>query len=319
MTPLLIAFDAVLCMALLLLTWRVVVSTNLFHGVVMFMILGLLMALTWARLGAPDLALAEAAIGAGITGALLLNACRGIVGDSARAGTLTHPHTQTRRTRAALFTLCLTVGGLLAWVLVGALPAPAGTASAAARALDTHPLGNPVTAVLLDFRGHDTLLEMAVLLLAFLGLGLLIAQQPLSDLNPSAPVTAPMLEPLLAIATPVLGVMALYLFQAGGDGPGGAFQAGALLGALGVLHRLTGRLHSVSETPPGVRMLLSVGLGGFVVFAVAALGWSDAPLSYPETLAYPLLLGIEFLLMISIATTLVLLFSAAPGVRSTRR
>jgi uncharacterized MnhB-related membrane protein len=32
------------------------------------------MALAWARLGAPDIALAEAAIGAGLTGALLLDA-----------------------------------------------------------------------------------------------------------------------------------------------------------------------------------------------------------------------------------------------------
>jgi len=32
------------------------------------------MALSWARLQAPDIALAEAAIGAGLTGALLLDA-----------------------------------------------------------------------------------------------------------------------------------------------------------------------------------------------------------------------------------------------------
>lgn len=35
---------------------------------------GLLMALVWARLHAPDIALAEATIGAGLTGALLLTA-----------------------------------------------------------------------------------------------------------------------------------------------------------------------------------------------------------------------------------------------------
>jgi energy-converting hydrogenase B subunit D len=37
----------------------------------------LLMALVWARLAAPDIALAEAAIGAGVTGALLLDALGG--------------------------------------------------------------------------------------------------------------------------------------------------------------------------------------------------------------------------------------------------
>jgi energy-converting hydrogenase B subunit D len=40
----------------------------------MFIVFGLLMALAWARLDAPDIALAEAAIGAGLTGALLLDA-----------------------------------------------------------------------------------------------------------------------------------------------------------------------------------------------------------------------------------------------------
>jgi hypothetical protein len=44
---------------------------------------GLLMALAWARLEAPDIALAEAAIGAGLTGALLLDA----VGQMARSST----------------------------------------------------------------------------------------------------------------------------------------------------------------------------------------------------------------------------------------
>jgi uncharacterized MnhB-related membrane protein len=41
---------------------------------VLFIIFGLLMSLAWARLAAPDIGLAEAAIGAGLTGALLLDA-----------------------------------------------------------------------------------------------------------------------------------------------------------------------------------------------------------------------------------------------------
>jgi energy-converting hydrogenase B subunit D len=44
--------------------------------VVLFIAYGLIMALAWVRLGAPDLALAEAALGAGVTGALFLNAIR---------------------------------------------------------------------------------------------------------------------------------------------------------------------------------------------------------------------------------------------------
>ena len=40
---------------------------------VLFIAFGLLMALAWMRLRAPDIALAEAAVGSGITGALLLS------------------------------------------------------------------------------------------------------------------------------------------------------------------------------------------------------------------------------------------------------
>ena len=40
---------------------------------VLFIVFGLLMALAWARLAAPDIALAEAAIGAGLSGAMLLD------------------------------------------------------------------------------------------------------------------------------------------------------------------------------------------------------------------------------------------------------
>ena len=74
MTLLQWAFDGVLGFALLWLAWRALASPDLFKAIVLFIAFGLLMALSWARLDAPDVALAEAAIGAGLTGALLLTA-----------------------------------------------------------------------------------------------------------------------------------------------------------------------------------------------------------------------------------------------------
>ena len=65
-------FDILLVSALLVLAWRVLASPDLFRAIVLFIAFGLLMALAWIRLDAPDIALAEAAIGAGLTGALLL-------------------------------------------------------------------------------------------------------------------------------------------------------------------------------------------------------------------------------------------------------
>ncbi|HEY4545354.1 MAG TPA: hydrogenase subunit MbhD domain-containing protein [Pedomonas sp.] len=67
-----LAFDATLAM---LLVWASAQATSrdLFRAVVMFIVLGLLASLAWLRLGAPDLAMTEAAVGAGLTGVLLLD------------------------------------------------------------------------------------------------------------------------------------------------------------------------------------------------------------------------------------------------------
>lgn len=69
-----ILFDVVLAGTLAGIAWRLLASPDPFKSVVLFIAFGLLTALTWARIGAPDLALAEAAIGAGVTGALFLGA-----------------------------------------------------------------------------------------------------------------------------------------------------------------------------------------------------------------------------------------------------
>lgn len=68
-----LAFDAMLLAALLWSAARALTVRGLFRAVVLFIVFGLLMALAWARLGAPDVALAEAAIGAGLSGALMLD------------------------------------------------------------------------------------------------------------------------------------------------------------------------------------------------------------------------------------------------------
>lgn len=67
-------FDVLLGIGLLWLTWQTLSSPDLYKAIVLFVAFGLLMALTWVGLEAPDVALAEAAIGAGLTGALLLSA-----------------------------------------------------------------------------------------------------------------------------------------------------------------------------------------------------------------------------------------------------
>ena len=74
MTWLVWSFDASIGLGLLWLAWRALACPDLFKAIVLFVAFGLFMALAWVRLAAPDIALAEAAIGAGLTGALLMAA-----------------------------------------------------------------------------------------------------------------------------------------------------------------------------------------------------------------------------------------------------
>ncbi|KAA6187053.1 DUF4040 domain-containing protein [Thiohalocapsa marina] len=75
-TTLLAAFDILLSLTLLALAAAALTSAEPRRAVILFIAFGLVLALVWARLRAPDLALAEAAIGAGLSGALLLAATR---------------------------------------------------------------------------------------------------------------------------------------------------------------------------------------------------------------------------------------------------
>jgi energy-converting hydrogenase B subunit D len=68
--------DGLVVVLLLGLAVRLLTTRELFEAVVLFVAYGLTLALAWVRVGAPDLALAEAALGAGVTGALFLNAYR---------------------------------------------------------------------------------------------------------------------------------------------------------------------------------------------------------------------------------------------------
>lgn len=67
-------FDVVLVFTVVWLAWSSLADPDLFRAVLKFVSLGLLLAMAWVRLRAPDVALAEAAVGSALTGALLLSA-----------------------------------------------------------------------------------------------------------------------------------------------------------------------------------------------------------------------------------------------------
>lgn len=66
--------DLLLCLTILILCCGVFLVKGTFTSIILFISFGLTITLAWIRLGAVDIAIAEAAIGAGVTGALLLAA-----------------------------------------------------------------------------------------------------------------------------------------------------------------------------------------------------------------------------------------------------
>ena len=79
-----LAIDLFLSAGVLMLAGLALTARRVFTAIVLFASLGLLVTLIWARLGAWDVAIAEAAIGAGLTSALLLAAWRKL--EDARIG-----------------------------------------------------------------------------------------------------------------------------------------------------------------------------------------------------------------------------------------
>lgn len=68
------AFDIMLSGAIVILAAAMLFLPGLYRTAVLFIIFGLTLAVAWARLSAFDVALAEAAIGAGLLGALVVGA-----------------------------------------------------------------------------------------------------------------------------------------------------------------------------------------------------------------------------------------------------
>lgn len=162
---------------------------------------------------------------------------------------------------------------------------------------------HPVTAVLLNYRGYDTLLEIAVLLLALLAILAVVGEAPPSPTRAAHPV----LQALARLAVPLMVVVAVYLLWAGAFRPGGAFQAGAVLAAAAVLLHLVGLLPGWSRPRFGLRIGLSAGFALFLAVA-AGLLTQGSLLQYPPAAAGVLILLIESGLTVSLALILAGLF-----------
>ena len=111
------------------------------------------------RLYGVDVALTEAAIGGGLSGALLLGAVGKLRGTEAAARA--ERSGVTTRALAAVLSVVVTLA-----LMVGVLFLPDPAPTLAPQVMSNLPatgVGNPITGVLLAFRALDTLLEAIVL------------------------------------------------------------------------------------------------------------------------------------------------------------
>ncbi len=306
MTAAPVAFDAVLAAVLLAVAGGAIFVRNLFAAIVLFIVFGLMVAIAWVRLGAVDVALAEAALGAGLTGVLLLGAAGRLA-----AAPRVPPGPRTLRIAKGAFAAAVAVA-LVAAVL--ALPHPGPSlADAALAELETAGVGNPVTAVLLNYRAYDTLLETVVLLVALVALWSLTADGLWGGrVGPRQTVSRHgTLASFGRVLPPVGLLVGLYLVWAGTTEPGGAFQAGTVLAAVWLLMAMAGLAEAPSQDAVLPRLVVAAGPAAFLAAGVAGIA-AGAFLTVPAPVATPVIVAIELILTLSIAATLALLVAGVP-------
>ena len=288
----------------------IIFARETFSAVVAFIAYGLLLTLVWAQLNGIDVALTEAAIGGGLTGALLVGAASRL--------RLTENSAQAEQSGAALKWLAAGVSGAVTSALavcVLALPDPAPSlAQEVAANIDRTGVGNPITAVLLAFRAMDTLLEAIVLLFALIGVWSLTpdrfwAGRP--GIKQSADPNG-ILAYVARVLAPLGIVVGVYIFWVGADYPGGKFQGATILAAMWLLVMMAGLADAPAISRRTLRMALVLGPVVFIAIGFLGVASAGAFLAYPDEYAKTLILVIEFALMPSLTLILGLLLLSAP-------
>lgn len=253
-------------------------SGNLFVATMLMGVFSLLIAVVFFILDAADVALTEAAVGAGVATVLLLSALALITNDEGK---------RERRSGFALLLVAITAM-LLVYTsfdmpLLGDPNAPVQQHVApwyleqTPRLID---VPNVVTAILASFRGYDTLGEVFVIFVAGIGVLFLLGNTP-GQHNASVELPSADDEGLRhhlipqvvgRLLIPFIVLFGLYVQFHGDFGPGGGFQAGALISAGIILYALLeGERAALRAVPQKLLMFLTVG-GALLYTAVGIFG-----------------------------------------------
>jgi multicomponent Na+:H+ antiporter subunit B len=255
---------ALFLLTLLVITALAIVRTdNLFVAVMLTSIFSLLMATNFFILDAADVALTEAAVGAGITTVIFLSALaltaereRGVVGGQ----------------RVAMVAV-----GILAMLIIYATfdkprlgdPEAPVHQHVAPWYLEKTPeyidIPNVVTAVLASFRGYDTLGEVFVVFAASIGvlfiLGVSPKDRPARARSSEAGLRHHLIPQVVGrFLVPFIVLFGLYVQFHGDYGPGGGFQAGAIVATGVILYALLeGEEAALKAVPRSALMGLVIG------------------------------------------------------------
>lgn len=272
-----------------------------------FLVLGVLVSLVWLRLGSVDVALAEAALGGGVLGAVLVwLAVRSRprpASDAAEARGRAGPRLRAGLGVAAA--VVLSVLGALVWLRVS--PQVAQWQAPLTTAMPETGVDHGVTAVLLAFRAYDTLLETAVLLMA--GVAVMAVGRD-GGLHQARIPVRPISETVVSMTrfgAPVLLLVGLWLLFAGSGDSGGAFQAGSVLCAVLIMLRVSGV--PVGETTVRwMRPALAVGVVVFVLAGAVGPMLGQPWLTWDPQWAGTAILVVEVFLTVGITAGLYMIY-----------
>lgn len=258
-------------LTLLLITAVAIVRTkNLFVAVMLMGIASLLIAANFFLLDAADVALTEAAVGAGISTVLFLGAL-----------SLTSEREHSATSRKALSMVVVTAAALV--VIYATFDKPAFGSPDAPTQTYVAPwyldktrefidIPNVVTAVLGSFRGYDTLGEVLVVFTAGIGVLFLLAGGQQGGRSKSNVGLSQHLIPRVVgrLLIPFILLFGLYVQFHGEYGPGGGFQAGAIIAAAIILYALLEGEEKALKVIPQ-RVLLGLTAGGAMLYGAVGI------------------------------------------------
>lgn len=259
-----------------------------------FVTFGFLSGLLWVRLGAPDVAMVEIILGAGVTSLLVF----GLLKEGERKST---PVPTGRKLWAGILSVLVFLYILFFTLNI---EKKEGLRALVYESLAFSGVNSPVTAVLLNFRAYDTLLEVGVITLVGLSIGMLGFSRVLHTWEDD------LLRVFSRAFLPLAAFFAIYLTYLGTFSAGGAFQGGSLLAGALIFLTLTG--HRLTVSQPLSVLLKVLAMAVFLGFGLAFAIFGDGFLTFPQSLAALSIIFIE--LSIALSTAL-LLFEAYRGAR----